>query len=400
MATIQKYQLGTDGICSTCKVVPPEAETVTCCVCHLNFHAVCASCPAEEKWATKTMIQMFNATSTKRNFTFHCDHCLTDMETNRADGEGQRIRKMEENMLAITNELKEIKKLVVPKNEVAANAKPQNIQRANNMWFNPERLATVKAKPSESVLVINKANNPDVDKTNAIVVENSVIESKIPVSKSYNDKSGNLVVVCDSAESRDRLKTQVSAVNKNIEMKAPSERCPAVSIVGLSKSYEHHKIVEMMTQQNHFLRQFAAGNNIEDHIKIFAVKPIRGNQDVFQAFARISSVLRLGFKTFNDKVTIGLSTCKVYDQHHIKRCNNCQGLGHYYKDCPTPEVTVCANCGQNHSTRDCDVFADKCVNCTNTELPPEECLHKASDQNCPSLRKAQEKMKRNLNMRR
>ena len=55
---------------------------------------------------------------------------------------------------------------------------------------------------------------------------------------------------------------------------------------------EHDEIVDMLTQQNGFIKQFSVVNNIKDHIKIFAVKPLRGNRDIYQAFARVSSVLR------------------------------------------------------------------------------------------------------------
>ena len=87
-------------------------------------------------------------------------------------------------------------------------------------------------------------------------------------------------------------------------------------------------------KQNYFLGQFAEINNVDEHIDVFMVKPLRGNQDVYQAFARVSNVVRQGFKTYNAKV-IGLSTCKIYDQYHVKRGNNCQSFDHFYKNCPS-----------------------------------------------------------------
>ena len=166
-------------------------------------------------------------------------------------------------------------------------------------------------------------------------------------------------------------------------------------------NYEHEEVVDMLIKQNNFLRQFSAVNDMKEHITVFAVKPIRGKVDVFQAFARVSSVLRDGFRTFNNKVNIGLSTCKIYDQYHVKRCNNCQGLGHYYRNCPTPDDPVCATCGDNHSTRECESLVQRCANCSKSGLTAEDSEHKANDQECPSIRKVQEKMKRNyLNLRR
>ena len=174
----QNYQLSDEGVCISCDSLSLELEVVQCGVCDKKFHAVCTSCPADAKWATKTTIQSFKTTSTKRNFKFLCDHCLTEMETKRADGEGLRIRKMEENMKLISKELLEIKNLLMPKKDVPNTAKPtpssRNTQNNNSIWFDTEKLATVKAKPAESVLVINTADNADIDKSNATVVENIV----------------------------------------------------------------------------------------------------------------------------------------------------------------------------------------------------------------------------------
>ena len=93
------------------------------------------------------------------------------METNQADVDGQRIRQMESNMVTITKELSEIKKLVsditntTPVTTPADNAESvHDRQKAvvpegkpvHNIWHDTERLASVKAKPAESVLVIDK----------------------------------------------------------------------------------------------------------------------------------------------------------------------------------------------------------------------------------------------------
>ena len=86
---------------------------------------------------------------------------------------------------------------------------------------------------------------------------------------------------------------------------------------------------------------FSNSNDLKEHIEIFAVRPLKNNAECFQAFANVSKVLREGLHYFGNKVTIGLSTCKIYDRYHIKRCNNCQNFGHYMKDCPTPNVHVC-----------------------------------------------------------
>jgi hypothetical protein len=102
--------------------------------------------------------------------------------------------------------------------------------------------------------------------------------------------------------------------------------------------------------------------------------------------------MRKGFRNFNDKVSIGLTSCKIYDRFHVKRCNNCQGLGHYYKECPTPDVPCCAKCGLDHATNTCSAAVSKCVNCTKAGKTSTD--HTAFDPKCPVLQAEVEKKKK------
>ena len=413
----QNFELNDDGICTSCDELSIDAELVQCAICKKNFHAVCTAAGADDKWATKSMILTYKSPSTKNNFMFLCNCCLTTMETNIADIDGQRIRRMERNMEEITKELLEIKKLLKPAvapstegasvsvstgtiNSVASGSNTQDTgsreNQSMNIWNDADRLSTVKAKPAESVLIISKSPDSVVDRTNKDLVESTVIENKILVKKSFKSQNGNLVVVCDSAESRDVLKDQVTAANGEIEMRTPNEIRPVVSIVGLTKNYEKDEVIELL-KQNYFLSQFAANNELQEHIKVLTVKPLKGNQEVFQAFVRVSKVVRQGFKTYKDKVTMGITSCKIYDQYQVKRCNNCQGFGHFYKNCPNPQTNVCAKCGENHATKNCISQTLHCVNCAKADL---ECDHSSDDLKCPSLHHQQEKLKTNLNMQR
>ena len=409
----QKVELEKDGYCCACEEVPVETEVLRCSMCKKRFHGVCKAASGDEKWATKSAISNFNATSTKNNFMFFCNTCKTIMETNIADKDDYRVRRMERNMDFLMNEISEIKELLkstaalpaypIPASVLAPNpAVPiiekvlsgsKNTQNQSNIWNDAEKLATIKA-PVESVLIINKTSDDDTDRTNKEIVENVVIGSKIPVKKSFKSMNGNLVVVCDSVESRNELKEHVSAASGAIEMRSPNENKSTVSIVGLMKNYTKEEVIELL-KQNYFLTQFSENNDIQEHIKVFAVKPLKGNNDVFQAFARVSKIVRQGFKTHNDKVTMGITTCKIYDQYQVKRCKNCQGFGHFYKSCPTAETSVCAKCGADHKTNDCTSTEIHCVNCAKTT--DVDCKHRSDDPKCPSIAQQQEKMKANLN---
>ena len=79
--------------------------------------------------------------------------------------------------------------------------------------------------------------------------------------------------------SRDTLKNKVAALNNNI-MRTPKEIQPVISIVGLSENYKGVDVVDMLVQQNNFLKQFSENNNIQEHINVFAVKPLCGKPDI------------------------------------------------------------------------------------------------------------------------
>ena len=104
------------------------------------------------------------------------------------------------------------------------------------------------------------------------------------------------------------------------------------------------------------MKLYSNAIEIKEHIEIFDAKPTLSNPSVYQEFASVSDVLREGFKNYKDKVAIGPMSCKIDDWHFIKRCNNCQVLGHFYKDCPTPEVHCCAKCSGNHLTNTWQVY--------------------------------------------
>ena len=156
-----------------------------------------------------------------------------------------------------------------------------------------------------------------------------------------------------------------------------------------------------MVSQNQFVKNFSMANNIEDHIDIFNVKPTWSNPSVYQAFAAVSEALRTGLKSYRDKVVIGVMNCKIYDRYHIKRCNNCQNYGHYYKECPTPNIHCRAECSLDHATKACTSTTKKCINCSKEWISLSD--HAAYDHSCPSMLKMIEKNKnqndRDLNLR-
>ena len=113
---------------------------------------------------------------------------------------------------------------------------------------------------------------------------------------------------------------------------------------------------------------------------------------MFPSFLHVSSFLLEGLHYYNDKVTIGLVSCKVYNQYNVKRCYNCQKFGHYVKECPTKEVPICGKCSENHQTKYCETFERKCINCVNNNI--EHFHNDTSSKECLLLIKEQNNLKK------
>ena len=388
----ETYKVGDDSTCPSCTHLVAHGESVQCFICKSLFHAICESTNNDTKLGTNTLIKTFLAPSTKDNFKFFCNKCLTNLERNMVETQTDKINSLESKFVNLESTLEEIKKLLSTKKEISVST--QDNSPVSSIWLDKEKLETIKAPAPKALLVVKKANDDEKSVENQRAIETAIMNNNIPVVESYQNKSGDLMIVCETENSRDELKNIVATNNEDIIVNTPREIRHGVTIVGLPKEYKKEEIINMLVMQNGYIKKFAISNNIEDHIKIHAIRPLKNNASCFQVFGDVSSVLREGFCHFKDKVTLGLSSCKVYDRYNVKRCYNCQKFGHYAKDC-TNEY-VCGKCSENHLTKDCVSAVLKCSNCVQNNMDTTE--HAASSQQCPSLIKRQNMLKKKLNV--
>ena len=404
-----KMKTDDSGKCLLCESVPPVLEVVQCYFCKGCFHGVCPQASKEEKTATKSMFINFNAESTKNNFKFFCDECLTYFELDQAKSNNDRMQLIEKNVSKIAGELGELKTLLKNNNsnETDSQIKSNLVEiksmlnvdpvskidhSVSNVWLDPERLKGIKAPQAKPMLVLNKRG----DENNSSI-EKVILDNKIPVTKSYKNNEGDLVLVCDSENSRDKLQNMIKSSDETLKMSPmTSKQLIPITIVGFTKEFSKEELVEQLLSQNYFLKQFSESNVLEDHLKIHDIKATKARDYIFQAFASVSAFLRTGLKNYRDKLIVGIQSCKVYDRHQVKRCNNCQGIGHFYKDCPTPNKPTCAKCSESHATSTCTSSVKKCINCFNSSNPDSN--HAAFDPNCPTIISSVEQLKkRHLN---
>ena len=179
-----QYKLNADGNCPTCSKLSVQGEHIQCFSCNESFHAICSSASNDDKVGTKTMVTHFLLASTKNNFMFYCDKCLTEMEISKAETEERRIENLENKMIGIDKQLDEIKKLL------------NGTNKAN---------ASISDEKSRNYVPV------------------------IPLSESYENKAGDLVLVCESKVARNELKNLVQTADQDILMNSPNTKGPSLN---------------------------------------------------------------------------------------------------------------------------------------------------------------------------
>ena len=387
MSEATKIKAG--SICTGCEDTPQRDQCVKCTLCDSVFHAICPVVP-EAQLGSKTMVKTFVSLSTKSNFKFFCDICSTKFESDMETSGDQKMTGLLSKVSGLEDKKDQIMKLL-PK--TAQTDKSIPIKESIKFWSDENAMRRVK--DPESILVIKKSATPEQNHEIHDEVQQTMERNNIPVDRSVMKKEGDTVMVFKTKNDRDKLKGLLENSNQQIETTAPSEKRPSIAIVGLKRQYEKDEIVKMLELQNGFIKRFASTNNLDDHIEVFAIRPLKNNAESFQAFANVSTTLREGLNIYKNRVTIGLVSCKVYDRFHVKRCNNCQHFGHYMKDCPSPETTVCGKCSGNHNTRDCESDIIKCINCVREKRENDN--HHTFHHTCPSLCAQQDALKKKMN---
>ena len=396
------FVLDADGKCTSCNQPALLAEMIRCSSCSKDFHAVCSAVTdRSDAICNQSFLKLFNTSTTKTNFKWFCDACLTTFEINKASTLDERfsvishqITEMAKDFKAVTKECQELKSMVSNRNccdHVSDTQGTTNTNSEGNSWSNVARTRNMKAS-----LVIKNKNTSDSagDALDLNVIKDIVVKNNIQVSKIGVSQKGNTFVHCPTKEDRDKLHPLLSAEVQNKEVVPLKDKSPHISITEVmnTTSGELTKasvIQEIRSQNPEVSALIDLGNEFNI---LFVRKDSHGKCNVV---ARVSCSIRDMIKTKGNKLFIGLSSCKVYDRFYIKRCNNCQEYGHYQGDCKNQ--AVCGYCGESHRSHTCslkdgtDFGKHKCINCKKANLP--HTGHSSFWSKCPSYNNAQNKLK-------
>ena len=147
---------------------------------------------------------------------------------------GQKVNSLEKKVDNMENKLDEIMKLL----ENTQNTSKPGTPPQEHM-DNKEKLESIKPPISKPLLIVKDCENEEQNKSSRVGVEKAIMDNNIPVSKSFRNKSGDLVVVLESQDKLNELKELDSSANSDIIIDTNTKI--NISILGLQEEYKIKK---------------------------------------------------------------------------------------------------------------------------------------------------------------
>lgn len=354
-----------EGICNRCKK-DAQSEQMRCFLCENQYHVIECTAP---KICTPTFYKTIWP-GLMQNYpciTFICDFCQENKKMKDENVMMDRIGQIE-------RDINTIKQLVTQKPATAAAS------------VTPTFAEKVINKPSPIIIKPGEAEDGDapITEDNLKNIRNFAVDQSIELVSAYKNKQGHHVFMCQNEKSKQALLPHIAQTFPTKNLITPAPHRPTITIKNIHGTYDNATLYDTIKQQNSRI-----GITPEDFQIIF-VKEDREKPGIYSAVARVSDGVRDQLKVNRDTIYIGLHSCKVWDRFFVRRCNNCQTLGHFHGQCKSA-VPCCGKCGEAHDTRSCESTAYKCTNCTVDGRT--DTAHPAYSTKCPVYKAAQEKMK-------
>ena len=384
----KRFVLDPSGTCAACTQKPPKTDVIICTTCKCVFHAICPTSKEHDFICRATFLKNWNSPSVKSNFKWYCDCCLTKHEEKAVSTMEERFDKLVDLVTELSAEVKSLKSspnVLAARDQVSIESSAP-VTPSSTVWSNEKRVKSIKA----SLVIKNKPGNTSTTDKDAdlLKLKALAVSNKIPVSRVGFDSNGNTFVDCPSETDRNKLQPLLANDFADKDVSAVKEKLPCISIVGIEDEVTKSNLVTQLTKQNP--KVDALVNAGEEFTVLFVKTTASG----YTAVARVSPKIRTAIQSERDRVFLGVTCCKVYDRFHIKRCNNCQGYGHFKDSCNA--AVCCAYCGLDHDSQQCGVKQDaakhSCINCKNAGLA-NYTGHTTFSLKCPTYIAAQNRLK-------
>ena len=414
---MQLFKLDSAGVCGSCLKKATDADTIRCDTCDFNFHALCESAGGKtELIANKSHLSSHKQKSTKKNFIWKCDRCLTVSEENQAasvrdllEGLSSKFESLQNKVTKelgeladkftslenkVTDEIKtqvgaefvklvgtqseEFKKLGETINTAVPNLPP------NSDWKKVEKVKQMK----KSLMVKPDKNGVPLD---TVQVKKLVRDNGIPVVSVVSAENGDTFINLPNEASRNKLQPLLpSEANTIVSLES---KLPSVKLLGVVDKLSNEEIKSALCSQNEALGTMVHAG---EELSVVYTKEPTGTQRYHQVTLRVSPDIRASLEKPFDKLYLNGNVCTVADSFHVRRCNKCQSFGHYAGKCKA-QADSCGHCGEQHKSSDCPKKDEssankKCINCERAELEPAG--HSTFYYNCPAYVIQQEKLKK------
>ena len=382
---MKPFELNETGLCSSCSKKITE-EKLQCTQCETFFHGTCSV--GDPLCTNKAFLRWFNTTSTnKLNFTWRCDECITLSETDKVATLSQQLSALREAVQGLTNKTKSVddlkegletkmdkefnmlteslnssitSQMVEIRKELAL---PKKVEAdpayEGTVWDNRERINNV-VKSSIMLKPDTQGNPVDQKKLKAVVIDNGIKVDKVVVSS-----TGDTFINFPSDNQREKLAPLLQTNNINNNVVTLKSKLPTISLLHVTENMTHEKIVEGLCNQNESIGALVSSGQ---ELSVVFTKPPTEQYTNYQVVLRVSPDIRKAIKSYNNKLHLGVKVCKVVDRFYVRRCNRCQGFGHYSSSCKGAVPVVCGYCMENHDSNDCHLKGaahteHKCNNC-------------------------------------
>ena len=410
MQNPQQFLLDPVGKCTSCSQSPQANETVKCATCKEFFHALCETATDNNFICLKSFLKNWHSPSVKSNFEWNCDVCKTKKEENEVfttenkfDQLFSLIKNLGDNITEMKNDfnkdISSVKSTVAELSSGVNALRDSPIQQIPSIntphpspWANKEKVQSMR---SSLVLKNKDGSTTEVDKTAQLAkLKTLAVCNEIPVARVGFDSSGNTYIDCPTSEDIDKLQPLLTEDFKDKQVSVLKDKLPCISIVGIEDEVTKSNLLNKVCKQN------PAVNSLVNDGEAFTVLFVKSmSNGTFTAVARVSPKIRNAIRSGRNRIFLGVTSCKVFDRFHVKRCNKCQQYGHYKADC-TSNVPCCAYCSENHDTETChlkecrDTSKFSCVNCKSKGL--QHTGHAAFSYSCPTYIAAQNRLRKTI----
>ena len=392
----QMYEIMDEGKCSQCTVIINDDECIKCNVCSKLYHVKCKSAKTSgNQICTPSFLSLWlSLTEKKRNFTWTCDYCLTIEECNSATTTMQKVEKqvntrvenLENKVDNISGDIAAVKLLLETFKKSNAETPSVSCKSLSDEtpWSDPTRVVVLKEKLT--------GKGPDL-----INLEKDVIDKKLNVTSAHHNKNGDTVIVCPSPNDAQAVQQRIKNDHPRHEVKIPATRRVIVAVVGLKSNHDTDTLYKMVMDNSCFSHLGSDIEKFKTMFEIIDIKPCKNDSSTFQIIGKVTDNVRNILSKYDDRLLMGMYSCKVYERYSVKRCSKCQKFGHWWRECQNEYA--CAKCGKGHETKLCpsanDTTVKSCVNCIRGSKG-DSSSHTADSTLCPCYIDQREKVKQEL----